>query len=342
MQPKNILILSDGRAGHFNLSEGIAAALERQAPAVTHRTDVRRGRWPGHVLAALVRAHLPARTMLRLVYGLDEATLPASDIIVSAGAETLAASVWLARTRGVANIFYGSLRLFDPHDFILVLTSYARNATRPRHALALKPSRLDPDALPPPKSLTAPEPTIGLLIGGNAGGIHYAPEEWRHLLDVVTSSLTRTNWRWQIANSRRTPESVGDSFRELAGHHPERITFLDVRRAGAGTLSSLLAQADALLCTADSSSMVSECVWARRPALALMPRRCIFTPDEADYRAWLMKRGCCRSATIAELNPDTLISELSRCTPLSTNPQAALGELIGKHLERASESKTPR
>lgn len=341
MHPKNILILSDGRAGHFNLAEGIAAAIERRGPATTRRTDVRRGRWSGAVLAGLVRAHLPARPMLRLVYGLDEATLPESDVVVAAGAETLAASVWLARARGVPNIFYGSLRLFDPHDFGLVLTSYARNASRPRHALALKPSRLDPDSLPPSNTLNGPNPRLGLLIGGDAGGITYTPQEWSKLLDVLASTLTTTTWRWQIANSRRTPDRLSDSLAEIADRTPERITFLDVRRAGAGTLARLLAQCDAMLCTADSSSMVSECVWARRPTVALTPRHCIFTPDEAAYRNWLLDQGCCRTATIEDLTPEALITDLSKCTPLGTNPQIALGELIAQRLASAPNAKRP-
>src|SRR5262245_53604138 len=67
MSPTRILILSDGRPGHYNLSEGIAAAIERLGPAETARVDVRRGRWPGAVLAGLVRARLPAPLMLRFV-----------------------------------------------------------------------------------------------------------------------------------------------------------------------------------------------------------------------------------------------------------------------------------
>src|SRR5262245_46573612 len=112
MSATRILILSDGRPGHYNLSEGIAAAIERLGPAATTRVDVRRGRWSGAVLAGLVRAGLPARTMLALVYGLDDRELSPADVIVSAGAETLAASAWLARLRAVPNVFYGSLRLF--------------------------------------------------------------------------------------------------------------------------------------------------------------------------------------------------------------------------------------
>ncbi len=330
MPPFRILILSDGRPGHFNLADGIAAAIERIRPAVTTRYDVRRGRWPGAALATLTRARLPARTMLAQVYGLNETELPPCDIILSAGAETLAANVWLGRTRCVPNIFYGSLRLFDPHDFSLVLTSYQRNATKPRHALALKPSRYDPDRSAP---LDAPRPTeartLGLLIGGDAGGIHYTESDWRALIDLVRTYSRHAEVRWLIANSRRTPPGISDQFANEAAQPASRIKqFLDVRTAGPGTLAALLAQCHAVLCTTDSSSMISECIWSRKPSLSLAPAVFAHTPDEADYRRWLEQSGWCSEIAITGTTPAQLDDALAAVRPLAHNPLDHLADLL--------------
>jgi len=334
MPPFRILILSDGRPGHFNLAEGIAAAIERIRPAVTTRVDVRRGRWPGTALAALSRCHLPARPLFARVYGIDIEKLPPCDIVLSAGAETLAASVWLARTRGVANIFYGSLRLFNPHDFSLILTSYQRNATKPRHALALKPSRFDPDSVP---RLEAPRPgdphCIGLLIGGNSSGIRYQDPDWDGLLALVDSYGQSSNVRWLIANSRRTPDDISDRLALQARQPGTPIAqFLDVRTAGAGTLSALLAQCHAVLCTTDSSSMISECIWARKPTLSLAPADLAHTPDEAAYRRWLERSGWCSEIVIAGATSAGLDAKLGTITPLEVNPLEDLANLLRKRL----------
>src|SRR5207244_39855 len=99
--------------------------------------------------------------------------------------------VWLARIRAVPNVFYGSLRLFDPHDFSIVLTSYARNAGLPNHVLALKPARLDPDRLRPAHTDKTSAPrTIGLLMGGDAGPIAYTAADWTRLL-ALPSAMQR-------------------------------------------------------------------------------------------------------------------------------------------------------
>src|SRR5262245_47915202 len=110
--PLHVLLLSDGRPGHSNLSEGIAAAVARRRTIEIHRIEVRRGRWPGRVAAALANAKVPPHRILRHVYKQDADTLPHADLIISAGAETLAANVAAARLKGIPNIFYGSLRQF--------------------------------------------------------------------------------------------------------------------------------------------------------------------------------------------------------------------------------------
>lgn len=334
MAPIRILILSDGRPGHFNLSEGIAAALERLGPAKTERIEIRRGRWPGAVLAGMTRARLPAARMLAMVYGLRGAAVPAADVIVSAGAETLAASIWLARLMGVPNVFYGSLRNFDPHDFGLVLTSYAENARLPNHALALKPSKVDPDHQANKGGGGLPDaPILGLLLGGDSGDAEYQPAEWHALLELVRLGYRQHHIKWLVANSRRTPAAVSDAFAaEAAKATPAIAEFLDVRTAGPGTLPPLLARCDGVLCTADSSSMISECVWSRRKNLSLAPNALRLPRNEAGYRAWLCKAGWTGELNICEATPSRVLELLNAIKPMATNPQHDLAKLLKSRL----------
>jgi uncharacterized protein len=125
--PLKVLLLSDGRPGHFRLAEGIVAAVGRRRSVAVEQLHCRRGRWPGRVLAALSNANRFDVPILQTVYGLVPPLPGAYDLVVSAGAETLAANIACARFAGADNIFYGSLRAFKPSSFSLVLTSYARN-----------------------------------------------------------------------------------------------------------------------------------------------------------------------------------------------------------------------
>lgn len=333
MPPLRILILSDGRPGHFNLSEGIAAAMARRREALIERRDVRRGRWSGAALAALTRSRLPAGGMLSSVYGLVDADLPASDVIVSAGAETLAANVWLARARRVPNVFYGSLRLFNPHDFALILTSYQRHATRPNHCVTLKPSAVDPDSLSPPPPVKPGEiGQLAMLVGGDSGTIQFSARDWDHLAHLIETTAAAGGVSWRVANSRRTPDPVSDRLAQLAAPGGPITQFLDVRTAGPGTLLPLLAQCHAALCTADSSSMLSECIWNRKPTISLLPEQFVLPADESQYRNWLSSKGWTRAIPLDQSTPLMLNRTLKGILPLSTNPQSDLSELLAQRL----------
>lgn len=336
MPALKILLISDGRPGHFNLAEGIIAAIGRRRPIEIHRLQVKR-RLSGSLAAALFRMGLSPAAVLRACHGLGPAELPAADVIVSAGAETLPANVAAARMLGVPNIFYGSLRSYRPEWFSLSLTSYAEHARSPHPVLALKPSRLDPAALSnatPSLSRGEAPRRAGLLIGGNGGGTRWSDADWADLVGLLISTHKAHGTRWTISNSRRTPDAVSDRLAGLAaeGSGGAVAGFVDVRRAGAGTLGDLLAGSEVIAVTADSSSMLSEAVWSRRPVVALCPRLHTLTPQEASYRRWLEQAGRCRELPVAEASPARLLVALELVTPLAVNPLDELAALLAVHL----------
>jgi mitochondrial fission protein ELM1 len=328
--PFRILILSDGRPGHFNLSEGIARALTRRRPGEVGRQPVRRFA-PGRLAAGATNARLPARWLLSAIHRLDAAAVPACDVIVSAGAETLSASVALARLRGVPNIHYGSLRAFRPRDFSLVLTSYAGRADDDRVVFVAKPAPFDPADLGPPMS---PDDwpdrrprRVAIAIGGPAPDCPFEADDWAHLERLI-GDLAGQGLAVTVTNSRRTPGEVSDRLASLAGPGGPIARWIDVRRPDAARFFSLLADADALLVTADSSSMVSEAVFARRPIVALAPRGSRLTPDETQYRAALAERGLTTTCALGTVTAADVIAALASLRPYAGNPLDDLAALI--------------
>ena len=320
-----VLLISDGRPGHENLSAGIVAALGRRNATRVERVLVRRGAWPGPVTALTTRLGLSPATVLSLIYGQAAADLPDADVVVSAGAETLAANIAAARHLAAANIFYGSLRHFRPSDFSLVLTSYARSATSANIVRALKPSALDPDTLAAADAGTR----LGLLVGGPTTGISYDDGDWQALESLVRETFGKAGIRWLVSNSRRTPAPASAMLRQMAGEPNGPIEMLiDVGEPDAPSLEGLLASVDGVICTADSSSMISEVVWARRRLLCLEPDRFSLNASEAGYRDWLAQEGWLRSTKLRRLSPDTVIHELSQVSPRVSNALDELADLL--------------
>lgn len=339
MTPLDILILSDGRPGHYHLAEGVAAAITRERPVRIRRLEVVRRRLaPSRLLAGLVRAGQGA-TALRLGYGIGRNDLGSPGLVVSAGGDTLAANVAAARLTGAANIYCGTLKHFAEADLSLVVTSYERFAARPRHLVALKPSGIDRAALAAARNARArpgpgqPPRLAGLLVGGDSGLFSYTREEWLRLADFLDAMHTTHGTRWIVSTSRRTADWLADELAARAGRPGSAIgELIDFRTAGPGTLPRLFAAADAILATQDSSTMISEAVHAGLPTVAVAPRAMSFKDEEREYRAFLERRGWVRYLPIAALEPKRFLDALAEVVPLAGDPLDELGKSLAERL----------
>lgn len=343
MPPLSILILSDGRPGHFHLADGVAAAIARRAPTRVHHLEIQRRRGtPGRLLAGMLRLGLPPGMTLGLGYGIDIGALPRADVVISAGGDTLAANVAAARVLGAANIFCGTLRHFPPEAFQLVVSSYERHRSLPRHLVALKPNGLDPDSLPLREAAALgpgrPPHLAGLLIGGPSGLFHWRDDEWRRLVAFLAESHVAHGTRWIVSTSRRTPHPVADRLHALASAGGPIAELIDFRRVGPGTLPRLFGAVEAILATEDSSTMVSEAVCARLPVVGVAPERHDFKDDEREYRALITNQGWCRSVSLAALTPDRFLAALAEVRPLATNHL----DLLAAALEQRLPSLFPK
>ena len=342
MKPLKALLLSDGRPGHYHLAEGVLAAIKRRRPVKIQRIDIRRRPLaPARSLAAALKSSLSPGLVLNIGYGLRAASLPPADLVVSAGGQTIAANVACARILGAANIFCGSLRHVAPDTMSLTISSYAAHAQLPRHIVTLKPSGIDPDDLPPcadtaialtPDMSSAPK-IAGCLIGGQSGQFTYDKTDWDHLVEFLHAAQDTSGTGWIVSTSRRTEDDIADRLAALAAQSDGPIVeFIDFRCAGPGTLPSLFARAEAILCTADSSTMISEAVCARRPVIGVTPRHHSFTSAEAQYRQFMEDNNWTRTRALSELTPQSWRQDLKQIAPLEQNHLELLAARLETHL----------
>jgi mitochondrial fission protein ELM1 len=339
--PLRVIFLADNRPGHYHLSQGVIAALERIRPVEVTRIEVTR-KWI--VPTRWLRARINAKTffpprMLRMSYRIDAYALPKADLVVSAGGETQMPNICVSRfLGGVPTIFCGSiLRGLEADNFSLIISSYDRDATSPRHIVTLKPSAIDPDKLGRPKIIPRYGPDLhpkvaGLLIGGNAGRLRYRRKDWVRLVAFVAELSKSWGTRWLVSTSRRTPDFVADRIAELAQDENVIARFVDFRTAGPGSLPEILAKADVIVCTEDSSSMISEAISARLPVVGVAPKAHRFTDEERLYRDFLIRNNWCRVLPIAELTPGNFARALSEISPLQENPLDALAAKLKERL----------
>ncbi len=343
MKTIDVLLLADDKPGHYHLSEGVIAALECIAEVQLTRVDITRRRWmPGRWLARMTKHNISPGIILGLGYGLKPSALSSADLIISAGGNTLAANIAASRTLDAHNIFIGSLRRFSPLDFSLVITSYQNLAHLPRHLAMLKPGTMDPDKLGRPGevprfSLENPPEFAGLLLGGKTPDHKFEVSEWRDILLFVEQSHTQWGTKWLISNSRRTPDSISNLFAKATADSSAIENFTDVRKQGTGTLSDIFRTADIILCTDDSSSMISEAISARLPVIGISPRINGFTKNENEYRRLLHSSNWTRTLPIENLNVDNLAATLAELSPMKHNHIKVLAEKLKARLPELFE-----
>jgi mitochondrial fission protein ELM1 len=247
-------------------------------------------------------------------------------------------NICVSRLLNIPSIFCGSLlRGLGPENFSLIVSSYDRDADSDRHLVVLKPSAIDPDALGRPAVVPryGPErhPAIAaLLIGGNAGTFRYRRKDWDRLLAFAAEVSKAWGTRWLVSTSRRTADSVADRIAELAKDDSIVARFIDYRVEGPGTLPEIFDKAEAIVCTEDSSTMISEAVSARLPVVGVAPAKHRFTDDEAEYRSFLIRNNWCRVLPIKALTPDSFAKALAEIETIEGNPLDALAVKLKERL----------
>jgi mitochondrial fission protein ELM1 len=337
LSPLKVLLLSDGKPGHYHQAEGVVAALGRLRPVDMTRLEVRR-RFivPTRTLLQSVNAGAAPARILRLGYGIAASELPATDLVVSAGGETLAANAAAAKMLGVPNIFCGRLRRLAAEHVALVLVTLESLATAANHLVCLPPSPIDIAAAAGRRfGRDRPPARVAVLVGGNSGDFRYREPDWHRLTGFLREAHRTRGLRWLATTSRRSGPRIGDALAALAADPAGGLeTFVDFRTAGPGSLAQLLAAADAVLCTDDSTSMICEVVGACLPVVAVSPESSAHEPREAEFRQLLADHGWYRSLPLADLTAESFLAALEEIIPRTTSARDELAAAIAGRLPR--------
>ena len=163
--------------------------------------------------------------------------------------------------------------------------------------------------------------------------MRFKPDDWARLIAFVRATTAETGARWLVSNSRRTPREATDALAALAREEASPIlSFIDVHSAGAGTLTELFARVEAVLVTVDSSSMVSEAVWARRPVIAISPEASSLPESEQGYRDYLAGNDWAAALPIGVLTPERVGADIARLRPIAANPLDLLAAILADKL----------
>jgi uncharacterized protein len=284
----NILILSDGKAGHVSQAKAVAMALGKFLPVTTR------------VLGCRLRAGFLQRP-LRLLLNAAAGKLPAlvypwmhaggrwpeerPDLIVSAGGSTCAANAWLAAKLGVPNIFCGSIRSLRPDLFAGIVTAFDPPEAHARYircvtAVAIDPAGVAEQGAAWRRRTNCQDRCWSLLAGGPGAGYVYRKEDWQRVGTALARISAQHGVRWLVSTSRRTGADGEAAL--FDGLDPGLVAGSTRAAEGKSDISyhEILGAAERHFVTEDSHMMITESIASGRPVHTLQPEE--FQTDEGN------------------------------------------------------------
>ena len=265
-RPPSCWVISDGRQGIENQALGLAEALERLSPVKITRKQIAA---PGSftLLGPRLQAALKPKPEH---YGLAP---PYPDIVIGCGRQAIAPLMVLKRAAGarVLTVYVQDPRI-SPGHFDLVVAPEHDSLSGPNVLDMIgSPNRITPDRLKREMDRFRrelkryPAPRTAVLIGGTSKthrlgrgshARHLAAAH--HVLDAGGCVLVTT--------SRRTPDWAVDDYKKLSAGHDRIWLFTG---GGPNPYFAMLAAADHILVTQDSTNMLTEACTAGKPVYTL-------------------------------------------------------------------------
>ena len=306
-----ILIPSDGKPGHYKKAEAVARALGDSRPAEVSFFDVRMRLAAFHdVLRRYLRRHrrLAGPRWLSLFYRLPALLPPRPDLIISSGGKTTFVNAWLAQHYACPNVFIGDTRGVSDAYFTRIVVHDATHDGDRRFISSLIPTEITGDLLHRAAADYAAARDVAfrarrhwtLLIGGDSGGYRFRQSDWDALGDAIRILAERHGIRWLITTSRRTACAAETVLQrtELAPCIDELQIFrTDHRRI----YNALLGCGEAIFCTEDSGTMLTDAAAAGKPLFAIRPRIARETPALRDLLQFYESRGRLQRVAIDDL-----------------------------------------
>jgi len=115
---------------------------------------------------------------------------------------------------------------------------------------------------------------IGVLLGGDSKSYRLDKESVRRALDQIMAAAAEIDAELLITTSRRTPRAVEFDLKERYGKS-DRVKLLLIANDGnfEGAVEGILALSGVVIVSGESTAMVTEAVSSGKPVLVFMPRK---------------------------------------------------------------------
>ena len=328
-QPKKIVILSDGKPGHYNQSLGIMDQLsddEYQLVEINFRS-----KWHDNILRIFLSLFPGGKLTDKVIwsilfFSLTEETISklkniqSVALILSTGSSVAAVNLLLGQLLDAKTVTCRPPSPVGTRQFDLAILPrlYWRQPERINVCRTLGvPNRISPERLEHFRPLSqkvssSQRSKIGLLIGGNSPLHNMSKKVATRWMDFLLQLVKSRKWQVLLSTSRRTPkvieEYIADIVKDRNDDFPINLFSHQTPSSSQFKFEHILANSDLLLVTEDSFSMVCEACSSGKPVVILEVER---TQPNWRYRQWDTIYQELTARQIAEWETDQLTNQVN-------------------------------
>ena len=309
---QNILVLHDGKPGHFSQAQGLARLLARRHRGVVHIHAVRarpKLKLLNRLLRLLAAMNQPwAQRLVYSAYRCDELPDIGPDVVVSFGGNVLALNVALSQHWRCPNVVIGNCYSLPANTVSANVTAFptasASSAWQQRNIpsqVALCKTDAEQNTRAGSVLLEQAEcPLWAMLVGGDGSGLRYQESDWHQLGQAMAAVATRHGIQWLLTTSRRSGQLAGEI---LGSYLNEQNCLSSIVYQGASSpnADAYLGAAERIFCTEDSLSMVSESAAMQKPVIGLRPANSVIRGSHLRSLLYLQSQGLVERWAIADL-----------------------------------------
>ena len=351
---RKIVILSDGKAGHFKQSEVVAEMLAdfkefHSRPGLKFETEriYVEYRSPFHRTALFCLAFLMKPWIQGRLYWLAPFLTPEAqkaieqanaDFIIAAGSGLAPVQMLLAQETGAKKIVIMNPPFpYSMTDYDLAIVPAHDSGKVPKRTLrcVIMPSGYKTlDRGVDVKQLQAKlgegiRPKVAVFLGGATRGYDLTVSDMEKLCSVLKHTSSRAG-DYMITTSRRTSAHVGRFLKNTLSQHPAcRLLVMANEENPPYAAGGMMGLADLLIVTEDSLAMISEAVGTGKRVIILSLGEGELPEKHYRFHQILVQRGLVTLSGLADLEKN--INELFKrpATPVLQREKDALIERLG-------------
>ena len=283
---KRVLLLNDGKLGHFNQTLAVSYAINKLYKTQTDIAVIKVNRFTKYILRLMLNSSI-GRNILKynFMYYLVNCfyniniTLKSYDIIISSGKDTSLLNAWLGLKRSNHNIYIGNPKKLNYllFDTILSVLEHGFKNEIILNVAPTVPFLKDLDTFCMDFGINRQLKYVTLLIGGDGSGYHYSQEEYNKLVNFVNST---PDYNWLVTTSRRTPLHIEKKMQK----DMKCAMFVAYNQEPKKVVGAFLKLCDMAFVTQESASMLNEAISFQKPVVSLYPKD---KKEEDNYKAIL-------------------------------------------------------